>query len=148
MFPLGLAYISSVLKQTGHEVDCLNINHCSGTVDNLILKRLVTGNKYDFVCTGGLSTSYNQVKMIAEAVRNAGTSTGLILGGGLISSEPELMFNTLKPDYIVIGEGEKTIQELMACLEKKGNVENIDGIGYRDKAGKIIFTDKRRPIMD
>ncbi len=134
LFPLGLAYISSVLKQEKHNVDCFNANHYEGTIDHLLGRKLAE-NKYDYVLTGGLSTSYNQIKMIADAVHKSNCGVGLILGGGLISSEPALMFNDLRPDYIVIGEGEKTIGELLKCLEHKDDLSQVAGIGYRDLNG-------------
>ena len=45
-FPLGLSYISSILKNNGHEVDCINLNHYYGTVEELITKAL-NKKKYD-----------------------------------------------------------------------------------------------------
>ncbi|MDO8735444.1 MAG: cobalamin-dependent protein, partial [Elusimicrobiota bacterium] len=145
LFPLGLAYISSVLKNAGHNVDCLNLNHYSGSVENLT-DNFLSKKKYDYALTGGLSTSYNQIKMVADAVHKSASDVKLILGGGLISSEPELMLETLKPDYIVIGEGEKTVCELLKCLENKENVKDTAGIGYRDNYGKFICTKPQTPI--
>ena len=148
LFPLGLAYISSVLKQAGHKVDILNLNHRQGNIENLIHETLDVGAKYDFVCTGGLSPHYRQVKIIVDAVHSHKSDTGIILGGGLISSEPELMFNALNPDYIVIGEGEKAITELLSCLEKKGDLGGVLGVGFRDKSGKVICNKPQTAIMD
>lgn len=147
LFPLGLAYISSVLKKAGHDVDCLNLNHCEGSVKEL-MNRYLSKKQYGYVLTGGLSTSYKQIKLVSDAVYALDHGVGLILGGGLISSEPELMFNTLQPNYIVIGEGEKTICELLECLENKGDTENIAGIGYRNNQGKFICTKPQTPIDD
>jgi radical SAM superfamily enzyme YgiQ (UPF0313 family) len=148
LFPLGLGYISSVLKQAGHKVDILNLNHRRGTVENLIREALEIGKRYDFVCTGGLSAHYSQIKIISKAVRSSGTIVGLIVGGGLISSEPELMFNVLNPDFIVIGEGEKAITELLSCLDKGGDLSNVLGIGYRDSKGKFVCNKPQPAIMD
>lgn len=148
LFPLGLAYISSVLKQSGHHVDCLNLNHRSGSVENLIHEALDAGGKYDFACTGGLSPYYRHIKKIADAVHSHKSDTRLILGGGLISSEPELMLNALNPDFIVIGEGEKAIVELLSCLESKGDLSGVHGIGYRDKSGKVVCNEPQPAIMD
>ncbi len=148
MFPLGLGYISAVLKQAGHEVECLNLNHYNGKVSDLVGKRLLANRKFDFVCTGGLSDSYHQAKSITDAVRNTGSDIGVILGGGMISSEPEIIFNALEPDYIVIGEGENTIRELLSCLEKKEEITNVDGIGFRGETGQFQITKKQAPIMD
>lgn len=148
MFPLGLGYISSVLKQAGHNVDILNLNHRRGIVENIIHKTLDAGEKYDFVCTGGLSPYYRQVKEIVDAVHSHKSDTGIILGGGLISSEPELMFNALNPDFIVMGEGEKAIVELLSCIQNNSDFSNVLGIGYRDKNGKVICNQPQPAIMD
>lgn len=148
MFPLGLGYISSVLKQAGHNVDVLNLNHRRGIVENIIHETLDAGGKYDFVCTGGLSPYYRQIKEIVDAVHSHKSDTGIILGGGLITSEPELMFNALNPDFIVIGEGEKAIVELLSCLENKADLASVLGIGYRDKSGKVICNQPQPAIMD
>lgn len=148
LFPLGLAYISSVLKQAGHHVDCLNLNHYDGTVEELVRTSLMGKKRYDFVCSGGLSPHYRQIRSIVDAVHKYKSDAKLILGGGIISSDPEFMFNTLNPDYVVVGEGEKTIVELLSCIEHNGNLEEVAGIGYRDKNGKVICTKSQTAIMD
>ncbi|MCG2712463.1 MAG: B12-binding domain-containing radical SAM protein [Candidatus Omnitrophica bacterium] len=148
LFPLGLAYISAVLKQAGHEVTCLNHNHFAEPIEDLLDKFFSLNGKYDFVCTGSISHFYRQVKIIVDAVRKRDKNTGIILGGGVISSEPELIFNELKPDYVVIGEGEKTILALLDCLENKADISNIAGIGYRSKDNRFVCNKAQTPIMD
>ncbi|MFA4884263.1 MAG: radical SAM protein [Desulfotomaculaceae bacterium] len=145
MFPLGLAYLSSVLKKDGHEVDVLNINHYAGPIDDIVRSALGR-KKYDQVLTGGISTYLNQIKAVISAVRQADPAVGVILGGGILSSEPELMFDHLKPDQGVIGEGEQTISELVACLAERGNLGQVDGLIYRDERGKVKTTKPRDPI--
>ena len=39
VFPIGLGYISSVLKKEKYNVDCLNLNHLDGLVEDLIEKK-------------------------------------------------------------------------------------------------------------
>lgn len=148
LFPLGLAYLASALKKTGYQVNCLNLNHYSGSVAEAINNFIMKQGRFDFACTGGISTVYGQVKAVVEAFHAGHPDTKLILGGGLISSEPELMFDVLGPAYIVIGEGEETIGELISCVENKGDLSQVAGIGYRDRSGKIIFTRPRPPIAD
>jgi len=148
MFPLGLGYISAILKQAGHRVNCLNLNHMDGKTDHLVHQAMLANHRYDFVCTGGLSNSYRQIKVITDAVHETETGAGIVLGGGMISSEPQLMFEALKPDYMVIGEGEITIQDLLDCIENNGNLDCIPGIGYRDKRGHLRITKNRAPIAN
>ena len=148
LFPLGLGYISSVLKQSGYQVACLNLNHHNGNVEKLIHDVLDTDGEFDFVCTGGLSPHYHRVKEIVGAVHSHESNTRIILGGGLISSEPELMFDVLNPDFIIIGEGEKAIVELLSCLDKNDNLCKVLGIGYRDQNGLLVCNKPQPAIMD
>lgn len=146
--PLGLMYISSMLKHTGHRVDVLNLNHRRGKAADIIRNVLDEADKYDYVCTGGLSTHYLPIKEVVETVRGHRSGAGIILGGGLISSEPELMLDALKPDFIVIGEGENTIVELLSSIENKADLSDVAGIGFRDGNGRSIITKPRLAIND
>ncbi len=145
VFPLGLGYISSTLKNSGYDVTCLNLNHCNGTIQGIIKKEL-DKKEYAFVGTGHMGIGYVIVKSIIESVRNHKSKPKFILGGAIITSEPELMFNSLAPDFAVLGEGEKTILDLLDCLKNQKNIKKIKGIMYRDSNGKLIITEKREPI--
>ena len=146
MFPLGLGYISSILKQAGHEVDCLNLNHCNGIAKELIHKKL-DKIRYDFVCTGN-ATGYNVVENVVRAVKCHKSGIKIILGGIMITCEPHTIFKLLEPDYAVIGEGEETIIELLDALGGGKDLKKVDGIIYKDNLGKIISTNPREPIED
>jgi len=143
--PVGLAYISAFLKQSGHKIHFLNLNHRDGIVDELI-KDTLSKNRYDFVITGGISPFYPDVKGYVDSVRRHAPTTQIILGGGLISSQPEIMFDLLRPDYGIIGEGELTIKELFECLENKGDINTVKGLIFRNSEGNIIITKPRDPI--
>lgn len=145
--PIGLAYISAFLKQHGHRVDFLNLNHLDGIVDDLVKERM-TKEKYDFVLTGGISPFFPDVKNCVESVRKWSPETRIIVGGGLVSSQPEIMFSLLKPDFGVIGEGELTIKELLDCVQHNNDLNSVDGIIFRDAGGRIVVTRPRAPIMD
>ena len=113
--PLGLGYISSFLKEKNFEIKFLNLNHESSSLPKLLIK-LHRKYKFDVVLTGGLTVHYNEIKIIVDCVRELYPKVKVILGGGLISSLPEIMLRDLKPDFIVIGEGEITIFELLSFL--------------------------------
>lgn len=148
LFPLGLAYISSVLKNAGHEVDCINHNHYAQPIVELLSDIFKSKGKYDFVCTGGISVFYRQIKEVVDAARMLDCETKIIVGGGIVSSEPELMFNALKPNYIVIGEGENAIVGLLACLTQKGDPAQLKGVGCQRPNGEFVCNDAEAPIMD
>ncbi|MHA2204333.1 MAG: B12-binding domain-containing radical SAM protein [Candidatus Thorarchaeota archaeon] len=69
---------------------------------------------------------------------------GKIVLGGPIASEPILALKELKPDVLVIGEGEETLIELLELdfLEERISLDDVKGIGHI-QAGKPILTQKR-----
>src|SRR3989344_734230 len=145
-FPLGLAYVSAAMKKAGYDVDCINLNHLEGKSEDLI-KNALDKEKYDIVCTGHMGIGYAIVEKISMITRKHDSKPIIILGGALMTSEPELMFNSLKPDFAVLGEGDITIVELLRCIEKKTNPEKVDGICF-EKDGKTVFTKSRELVKD
>jgi anaerobic magnesium-protoporphyrin IX monomethyl ester cyclase len=117
-FPLGIAYISAVLKKARINVTCLNINHYNGSTRDIV-KTELDKKKYDVVATGHIGMGYPIVEEIFKAAKEHISKPKIILGGAIITSEPRLMFESLKPDFGVLGEGEETILELLNCIEKK-----------------------------
>tara|TARA_Y100000310_G_scaffold336975_1_gene422869 strand:- start:441 stop:2063 length:1623 start_codon:yes stop_codon:yes gene_type:complete len=147
-FPSGLGYISSVIKNAGHNLDCINLNHFNGTVEQLVTKAL-NKKRYDIVCSGHIGIGYAVMEKILLSIRNHQSKPKFILGGPIITSAPKLIFDALKPDFAVIGEGEITILELLKHLKEKRNnkhLKDINGIIYRDLDKKIIITSPRKPI--
>ena len=95
-FPIGMGYITSILKSAGYQVDCMNLNYRNGSTRDLISKALDDGN-YDFVCTGDNAKGFAITERIIQTVRNHGSKARVILGGPIVTSEPETMFDLLIP---------------------------------------------------
>ena len=145
-FPLGMAYISSVLKEAGWGVDCLNLNHFNGKLEEVINCKL-DEKDYDFIATGNNALGYPITKQIIEIIRSHKPGLKIILGGPIITTNPKLIYDDLKPDFGVIGEAEETIIELLRILKEEGNLPEVNGIIY-SKDGEIIITEKRVPKRD
>lgn len=147
-FPLGLAYISACLKQANYAVDVLNLNHYEASQLDLIGHKM-TVNNYSYVLTGGLSAHYKQLKGIVDDIRNSDPNAIVVTGGGVMTATPKLMYDYIRPDYMVLGEGEITIVKLIDELNKGGkNLKYVEGIGYRNISGELIITPQRELIMD
>jgi radical SAM superfamily enzyme YgiQ (UPF0313 family) len=147
MLPIGLAYISAVLKKAGKDVTVLNLNNWDGLIQDII-RREVQAIKYDVVFLGGLSMYYPHIQDIIKYIRYYSDKTKVVVGGGIITAQPEIMFNLLQPDYGVIGEGEQTCLELVEHLEHGGSVADINGLIFADSFGTITITKPRDPILD
>jgi anaerobic magnesium-protoporphyrin IX monomethyl ester cyclase len=146
-FPLGIAYISASLKNAGYKVATINLNHVEGDICNIIQNEI---NKHDFdlIATGGLSFQFSTIKNIVEAAKQAKDQIITIVGGGIITSDPEAAMNALEfVDYGVIGEGEITICELLNALNHGSNVSIVDGIIYKNE-NDLIVTKTRNGISN
>lgn len=146
-FPLGIAYISSSLKATGYNVYTLNLNHIKGDVFSS-LEQKIKEHAIDVVLTGGISIQYNSIYKLVKFTKRLNKKIINIVGGGLITAEPEVAFEALEfVDFGVIGEGEVTICDLAHALEQDGDLSRVNGIIYKDN-DKLIKTLPRGSIVD
>ncbi len=146
-FPLGIPYISASMKSVGKNVFTLNLNHREGNVFDII-KKEVEDNSIDAVLTGGLSFQYATIKEVIRAAKQACDKMITIVGGGIITSDPEPAMDALDyVDFGVIGEGEITINELCDALENDGDLAKINGLIYMGGGG-YKKTAPRPEIMD
>lgn len=146
-FPLGLAYIASACRNNGHEVTIYNQDVYHYSEEHLT--NFLDENKFDFVGLGtcGGYYQYRKALLISEAVNKSKHRPIYALGGHLASPEPEFFLNKTGADYIVIGEGEITVVELLAAIENNTDKSTVDGIAYLDN-GKFVQTNPRELIQD
>jgi len=89
-------------------------------------------------------TSHQAARVFAE-VKNADTDSIFIAGGPHPSGAPEETLEYF--DYVVIGEGEETLPELVKVLQEGEDPGKVRGIAYKAStdptANKIVKTPKR-----
>lgn len=146
-FPQGLAYIASVYRKAGHQVEIYNQDIYHWPESHLL--NLLNRGKFDVI---GLSAiggyyQYRKVLKISEAINKAKNRPFFILGGHLAAPEPEYFLRKTQADAIVIGEGEITAIELLEALDKKRSLSSVNGIGYMEN-GKCIKTPGRKLIKN
>ena len=118
IFTLGLPLISAAMKLCGLEIHTLNLNHFDQSVEET-LKEYFIRHGIKAVATGGMSSEFPMVRDVVKTVKTIDLSIITIVGGGLISAEPEVAMPALGyADYGVISEGEITACELGLFLEK------------------------------
>ena len=151
---IGLAYISSSLKKKGFKVDILDaigeapknrIGYYKGYLIGLNLSEIVEKINPK-VLTIGISVIFTHewpaVVKIIFLIKEKFPNKTIIIGGEHVSAMPEFSLMTSLADYIVMGEGEETIVELINAIKKKSSVEKIEGIGF--KTNNKIVINKRR----
>ncbi|MDR1993750.1 MAG: B12-binding domain-containing radical SAM protein [Nitrososphaerota archaeon] len=94
--------------------------------------------------SGWSKTAYEVVSI----TKNVDQNISVVLFGLHPSSRPEDCLQNSVADFVVVGEPEITVSELVLALEqKKTELYNIDGLGYK-KNGNIILNRKREVIKD
>jgi B12-binding domain/radical SAM domain protein len=84
-----------------------------------------------------------QAPHVFKEVRSARTDSVFIAGGPHPSGRPEETLEYF--DYVVIGEGEETLPELVKVLTEGGDASAVRGIAFKD-GGKVVFTGRRREV--
>ncbi len=94
---------------------------------------------------GGLTSTIPRLYEIARFYKDKGIVT--IAGGQHFIEDniAEALHSGI--DYVVIGEGEETIRELLQVIEGKLDVDKVKGIAYLNN-GRVIVTPKREPLTD
>ncbi len=146
-FPLGLAYVSSALKHAGFIIHVINQNNINISLKEAMAEVLRT-EKIKVVCTGGLTPDYQSACEIFDIAREINQDITTVCGGGLVSSEPEIVCKGLGVDIGVCGEGEETIVEVMKNLNSGNGLEHVRGIVFRKSNGEYQLTAGRPPISN
>jgi len=144
-FPIGLAYIASVLRRAGHEITIYNQDMHHYPDEHLT--QYIDNNEFDVVGIGIIAGYYQYRKLLklSEAINRSKKRPIYILGGHGPSPEPEFYIKKTKADIVVIGEGEETICELISTLETHKQLKEVEGIALYD--GSKVIINKRRPLI-
>lgn len=151
-FPAGFAYLTAALKDAGHEVAGVNPNNRIGYASaeemarTLIIEGLKT-HQPDFIGLGGLCTDFSFLRDAISIIREFDKRIPIVLGGGIVTHDAKFIFETLTPDYCIIGEGEEAIVALANRISSGQPVSDILGIGYWDGAHPV-FTQERKEFID
>ncbi len=144
--PLGILAVSTPLLRAGYDI-CL--------IDSTItpdFKRRVLHEVKDALCLGvSLVTGpmIRETVEIASAIKEWNPDFPIILGGWYPSLLPVQTLAAPYVDYVVRGQGEDSLLELVQHIEDGASAKGILGVGYKQD-GKIIFNPERplRPLVE
>jgi len=140
-FPLGLMYLASYLEKFNHEVKIIDLK--SQKLTKQKLKEETLEFAPNFIGIRCLTFESASAYSLARFMKSLLPKTAVILGGPHASAKPLEILQQKPVDYVVIGEGEITLKEIVS----KKRPSTIKGIGYKEK-GKIKFTQPRDYIKN
>ena len=141
---LGLAYIGSVLRDAGFEVDGLDSFMACHTVDEMIAE--IRRRRPDVLGISLLTPAAPLVDRVLAQLRREMPDLVVVLGNIHASVFDRYYLSRRLADFVVHHEGEATMRELMEAIRDDQPVERVAGISYVAVDGDVIRTPKREWI--
>lgn len=145
-FPLGIGYLASYVRAKGYEPYIFQPPSDSKFGDALIdtIKKI----RPNVVGVSVMTNTYPAAVYLLEIIKKEYDCI-TIMGGHHVSAIGEkVLRESSSIDYIVIGEGEETLFELLEALHNNRNVKNISGLGWRKEDGTPVINIQRSFIKD
>lgn len=154
--PIGLLYISALLKQNKFEVsfiDALGENpyqyyeHNRKIYRGLRLKEVIAKVPRETKVIGitcMFTIAHSIVMELCGLIKNKFPDVILVLGGAHVSALPEYILKNRNVDFVCLGESEfsflRLCEDLKACQFKKDSLElnNMGGVGSRTGSGITV----------
>lgn len=141
--PLGLAYIGAVLEQNGHNVRMIDMDSDGLTKEGLGEELRL--EKPDLAGITVLTSSYNEAVLLSDIIKKS-CSAYTVFGGIHPTVLPEESIEPESVDFVIKGEGERSMLELIRCIERKEEFAQVDGLIFKNN-GKIIVN-KNRDLIE
>ncbi len=134
--PLGVWRLMGVLTGTGLRARVFDPNCCKGSPE-VALEALLAEEPWDVVgfSTTGMTLQHDLA--LAHLARRRAPRALLVAGGMEATFNPEAVFHLGPFDLIVLGEGERPLQELAARLRTGAGFSAITGTAFRQADGRV-----------
>ncbi len=155
---LGIEYLSAVLRQHGHETrvffdpilfkdSYFDMGGLAGFFDykKHIVERIIRYNP-DLVAFSVLTDFYGWAKGLSRQIKER-MDVPVVFGGIHPTAVPDYVLGEESVDYVIIGEGEYPMLELVNAIQSKNKHPQIDNVWYK-KDGLIEKTKIRYLIED
>ncbi|MHC4474393.1 MAG: B12-binding domain-containing radical SAM protein [Planctomycetota bacterium] len=145
--PLGFLSLAGQIE--AHRPDwAVRIIDCpQGKIGWKTLLSLLSSDWPDVLCVGEETVSSHEAMRLAGLVKKQHPETIVIAGGVFFSFAAEESLAAGLIDYVVHGEGEVTLIELLDAVAEKRDVGTVAGISYKNN-GHIVKTAVRAPMAD
>ncbi len=143
--PLGLAFVAAALRRAGHrDIRILDANVSKNPESDI--KRALSAYSPDIVGVSLTTPLLKAALQTARLIKSFRQDIKVVFGGVHPTLFPREMAEQESVDYVVFGEGERTIGELADCLLQDKEPEGILGVAFK-KGGRVIMN-APRPLIE
>src|SRR4030042_5095262 len=146
--PLALLYLAGYLRKNGYK-DIKVIDADASRITWAKLKELFLKENPDIVGVTGVSLIFPALVKTVKLGKETLPDKKIIVGGFAATTEPEKILRVSQGaiDFVIKGEGELTLLELVQKIESQAtDFSQVKGIAYLDKNGQFITTEPREYI--
>jgi radical SAM superfamily enzyme YgiQ (UPF0313 family) len=144
--PLGLLYIASYLiNRTNHEVAVLDAQTEELTYEEI--EDQISTFRPDVVGITAYTLNLLDTLEIARRAKKVNPDVFVVVGGPHAFIYPKETAGLEAVDFVISGEGEEAMAELVNALEAGTSLENIRGLHFK-KNGEVYSTPTRDVISD
>jgi len=144
--PLGVSYVTAVFEAAGCRVKIIDYIVSRYTPEKL--KKEIDAFGPDVVGATSVTMNFPVAADIIRTAKRYRPSVVTMMGGPHVSFDAEGALEAYPEiDLLVMGEGEKTIMELVPHLMNSSNWPDIKGLAFRQDGG-IVVTGPRKLIDD
>lgn len=142
--PLSLSYLASVLNREGIEVKILDF--LVTPYHPRKLRRELEEYRPQLVGATCVTLNYPIARRMLKACKAFDPHIFTVIGGPHVTFAPEeTLLQSPWIDVIVIGEGERTLVELVRAAEEGKGIHNVPGIAFAD-GGAVVKTSPQARI--
>ncbi len=145
-FPFFLAYATAILEKEGFPVRLIDAI-AMGMDEDVFFKQILDFNP-DLVLLETSTPTINTDLRHAGMIKSASPETRIIFVGPHVSvMQDQFLKEHPIVDYILIGEYDLTLPDLLKALESRSDISKIPGIVFRQD-GQVVNTGRRAVIED
>lgn len=143
---IGIAYISAFLEKNG--IDCSIIDAKFERISHEELSRRLKEEKPDLAGISAMTSEIKSGARVAGEVKKILPGCKTVVGGAHAISIPyETMLEFSEFDFLVSGEGEETMLDLVQTLRENRSLDTVQGLLFRQN-GDIKTNTQREWIED
>ena len=145
--PSSMLILAAYVERELPDIDIDIVDCQADRLDWKGLERYIESADPSMVLTSGFTTNAYTCAKTCEIAKTVNPDIVTIVGGIHFSFTPEESLQEYPEiDYIVRGEGEQTVVNLINTLQKKGRIQDVKGISFR-KNTTIVHTPSR-PLLE
>lgn len=139
---LALAYLEKFCSSTTWEIEVKEYTINEPLEDILADMHMI---KPDIVCFSCYIWNIEAILSLCNDFKSVNPDIPIVLGGPEVSYDAAEVLNKNPIDFVIRGEGEKTLKELLEAIKFKGNYTHIRGLIYKD--GTEIIENRERELI-